>query len=72
MTASSETACVLGLWTVIVYPSLPPAAAAAESAVFVVDNGARPSGEKTVRCERVADPPIGRLRSQLRPAPLSM
>ena len=55
----------------MVYPLVPPAPAVELSAVFVVDSGTLPSGEKTVRWERVTDPPAGIVRFQLRPAPLS-
>ena len=62
---------MFGLWMVMVYPSVPPAPAVELSAVFVVDSGTLPRGEKTVRWERVTDPPGGIVRFQLRPAPLS-
>src|SRR3989337_4319644 len=60
-----------GVWTVIVYPSVAPAIALGESAVFEVVSGTRPWGEKCVRCERVTEPPGGMAMPQLRPAPLS-
>ena len=69
--ASSETAWTFGLWIVIVYPSVPPGAAVAESAVFVVDKR-RPTERGEDREVRTrAEPPTGSVRSQLRPAPLS-
>src|SRR3954452_20000834 len=65
------TAPAFGLVAVIVYPSVPPAATEPASAVLSSESGSRPSGENVMRDDTVVDPPVGTLRSQLRPAPLS-
>src|SRR5882757_9984460 len=68
----SVTAVALGLETEIVYPSDPPPATLALSAVLVVTSGRLPSGEKVIRLDTAPDPPAGTPMDQLRPAPLSI
>jgi hypothetical protein len=50
----------------------PPIAVVGASDVFDVVSGTRPIGENPVNWDRVAVPPAGTVRAQLRPAPLSV